>query len=119
MPLLPSEFLVRYPEFQKLDGSVIELFLSDAETEVSSVRWGKLYKRGVMALTAHLLKLRANEQDSGGEANRALANESAGELSVGYVTSATGGTDDYYQLTSYGQEYLRLRKLIGVGIMVA
>lgn len=119
MPLT-EDFLLRYPEFGKTDAKRIGLFLSDALAEVSKVRWGKLYDRGVMALTAHLLKLSADAEISGGAANRNLASESAGELSVSYVAPiSANGSDDFYQLTAYGQEYLRLRRLVGVGVMVA
>ena len=119
MPLT-EDFLLRYPEFEKTDARRIGLFLSDAQAEVSQVRWGKLYDRGVMALTAHLLKLKADAEFSGGAANRNLASESAGELSVSYAAPIpANGSDDFYQLTAYGQEYLRLRRLVGVGVMVA
>ena len=119
MPLT-EDFLLRYPEFGKTDAKRIGLFLSDAQAEVSKVRWAKLYDRGVMALTAHLLKLSEDAEISGGAANRNLASESAGELSVSYAAPiSTNGYDDFYQLTAYGQEYLRLRRLIGVGVMVA
>ena len=119
MPLT-EDFLLRYPEFGKTDAKRIGLFLSDAQAEVRKVRWAKLYDRGVMALTAHLLKLSADAEISGGAANRNLASESAGELSVSYAAPIyTNGSDDFYQLTAYGQEYLRLRKLVGIGVMVA
>ena len=72
-----------------------------------------------MALTAHLLKLKADAEFSGGVASRNLAGESAGELSVSYTAPiSANGSDDFYQLTAYGQEYLRLRRLVGVGVMV-
>lgn len=119
MPLT-EDFLLRYHEFEKTDARRIGLFLSDAQAEVSQVRWGKLYDRGVMALTAHLLKLKADAEFSGGVASRNLAGESAGELSVSYTAPiSANGSDDFYQLTAYGQEYLRLRRLVGVGVMVA
>ena len=119
MPLT-EDFLLRYPEFEKTDARRIGLFLSDAQAEVSQVRWGKLYDRGVMALTAHLLKLKADAEFSGGVASRNLAGESAGELSVSYTAPiSANGSDDFYQLTAYGQEYLRLSRLVGVGVMVA
>ena len=118
MPTI-DDFLDRYHEFKETDESKIGLFLSDAKMEVSQARWGKLYQRGVLALTAHLLRLSLWTSEGGGGANRNLASESAGELSVSYVTPALTGTDADYQLTAYGQEYLRLRKLVGIGVMVA
>ncbi|MBN6711132.1 DUF4054 domain-containing protein [Haemophilus haemoglobinophilus] len=118
MKQLMPHFLARYPEFEKLDEEIIELFLSDAQTEISEKRWGKFYQRGVMALTAHLLKLREESKATGGDSTRPLASESAGELSVSYVTPMPDANLDY-QTTAYGQEYLRLKRLVGVGVMVA
>ncbi len=120
MPTFDTDvFLERYPEFNEVDYTKIDLFLSDAEMEVSQSRWGKLYQRGVLALTAHLLRLSLWTTEGGGGANRNLASESAGELSVSYAAPTLTGTDADYQLTAYGQEYLRLRKLVGIGVMVA
>ncbi|HDR1925765.1 TPA: DUF4054 domain-containing protein, partial [Pasteurella multocida] len=91
----------------------------DAKSEMSELHWGRLYERGVMALTAHLLKINLLSQTSDGGAIKPVAQETAGELSVGYMTSIpTSSLDDFYQTTAYGQEYLRLRKLVGVGVIV-
>ncbi|AOF54437.1 hypothetical protein BKG91_09405 [Rodentibacter caecimuris] len=110
---------LRYPEFEEIDHNRIDLFLLDAKMEVSQVRWGKLYQRGVLALAAHLLRLSLWTTEMDGGANRNIASENAGELSVSYVAPALTGTDADYQLTAYGQEYLRLRRLVGIGVMVA
>lgn len=99
--------------------SALTFFLSDAQQEISQARWGRLFERGVLALAAHLLRLSLWATEGNGGANRNVASESAGELSVGYATPTITGTDADYQLTAYGQEYLRLRKLVGLGVMVA
>lgn len=120
MPLL-DDFLERYPEFGQGDEreNLIALFISDAKSEISEKRWGKFYKRGVMALTAHLLKLDLDAKQNAGMGHRTVAGESAGELSVSYQPTSGQNGDDFYHLTAYGQEYLRLKKLVGVGLMVA
>ena len=118
MPTI-DDFRERYPEFKEVDGFRIALFLLDAQQEISQARWGRLFERGVLALTAHLLRLSLWTTEGGGGANRNLASESAGELSVSYAVPTLTGTDADYQLTAYGQEYLRLRRLVGVGVMVA
>lgn len=112
-------FLIRYPEFKELDEKRIELFLSDAESELSEKRWGNMYQRGKYALTAHLLFLDNLRQKTQGQAVKAVTGERVGELSVNFATSGITGTEADYQLSAYGQEYLRLRKLVGIGIMVA
>ncbi|MDH2927230.1 DUF4054 domain-containing protein [Lonepinella koalarum] len=113
-----TDFLQRYPQFEKLGESIIELFLSDAFAEMDKNRWGKLYERGGLALTAHLLTLNQWTAEDNGNPQRELTAESVGDLSVSYAQSSTVQSDEFYRTTAYGQEYLRLRKLVGVGFMV-
>lgn len=111
-------FLARYPEFEQHDANRIVLFLSDAKAEMSESRWGDLYQRGLCALTAHLLYLDDLRRQSQGQAVKAVTSERAGELSVNFAMPTLTGSESDYQLSAYGQEYLRLRKLVGVGVMV-
>jgi len=53
MPTI-DDFRERYPEFKEVDGFRIDLFLSDAQQEISQARWGRLFERGVLALAASL-----------------------------------------------------------------
>ncbi|NBI40162.1 DUF4054 domain-containing protein [[Haemophilus] felis] len=118
MPL-QERFLLRYPEFNDTDPEQVGIFLEDAQAEVFEPRWGRLYERGVMALTAHFLAVQKRIALSGGNAEKPVVAESAGELSASYAMSiATSSLDEFYQTTAYGQEFLRLRKLVGVGVMV-
>ena len=115
---MEEKFIQIYPEFAEVDGDRLGIFIEHAKMEVSQKAWGKLYERGLLALTAHLLRLNQMATKAKGDANRPLASESAGEPSVSYQGSTITGVNADYQLTAYGQEYLRLRKLVGVGVMV-
>ncbi|MCK3654228.1 hypothetical protein A4G19_10610 [Pasteurellaceae bacterium Macca] len=119
--LTPQDFLSRYPQFEekKLDDNLIELFLSDAKTEISESRWGKHYARGVLALTAHFATVHLWGIGSEGDPHRLTASESVGELSVSYTAPTLKAGEESYHTTAFGQEYLRLRKLVSVGVMVA
>lgn len=108
----------RYPELENADDTLIGIFIEDAKMEISQARWGRLFERGVLALSAHLYRLNQLSQLNEGGAVKAIASESAGELSVSYQAPSLTGTQADYALTAYGQEYLRLRKLVGVGLMV-
>lgn len=113
-----EDFGLRYPYFDSTPKHKFARLCKDAETEVSKQRWGNLYERGVMALIAHWLALSEKNAQNNGGPHRNLASESAGELSVSYVAPLGNQGDEYYQLTAYGQEFLRLRRLVGFGIMV-
>lgn len=113
-----DEFKLRYPEFKDTDDNAVGFFMEDAESEIDKARWGKLFKRGLFALTAHLVKLASQATETGGSAAKEVAAETAGSLSVSYAPQATPTDGSTYHLTAYGQEYLRLRKLVGIGFMV-
>lgn len=120
-------FLARYPEFKSVNQkhpARVLICLEDAHAEVSARIWGNLYEQGVCALTAHKLEARGwSIPDSDGEAQplQKVASESASGLSVSYVTGASSGSqnDEYFSTTSYGQEYIRLRRLTARHILVA
>ncbi|ETD72966.1 hypothetical protein V757_01080 [Pelistega indica] len=113
-----DEFKLRYPEFKDTDANAVGFFMEDADAEIDKARWGKLFKRGLFALTAHLIQLANQAKETGGAAAKDVVSETAGSLSVAYAPTATTTDSSTYHLTAYGQEFLRLRKLVGIGFMV-
>lgn len=117
MDELLKEFRMRFPEFKAITDDVVAFFINDAMQELSPSKWGRLYSRGLTTLTAHLLAMYERIIENGDGANYPVVSESAGELSVSYGSTATAETSQY-ELTCYGQEFLRLRRLVAVGAMV-
>ena len=116
-------FRDEYPEFQKVDDGTIKHFLESSALVVSKKVWGTLYDLGLFAYTAHRLAVRGflnrdldgNVIFNNGENFKSVSSKSAGGLSIGYTSqnTSTGNPSDYdLTSTSYGQEYLRLRRLI-------
>lgn len=119
MEELINRFLLRHSNFKSLDREIVKAFLMDAQLEICKSKWGELYEKGLFALTAHLLTLSQQSEKSKGAAQLPVASETAGQLSVSYVAPATQSTqDNLYAVTSYGQEYIRLKGLLKIGIMV-
>lgn len=116
---LVEQFKIRYPEFKEIDDLTIAFFITDAKPEVSRRVWGNLYEKGLLALVAHMLEMsRRRQNGGGGSPNQTVASESAGELSVSYAQPQNiANGDENYHLTSYGQEYLRLKSRVGIGFM--
>ncbi|QXF35239.1 hypothetical protein CE143_20225 [Photorhabdus luminescens] len=117
------EFLTRYPEFAKVDKSRIEIVLQDAANQMSSKVWGKLYEQGLHALAAHLLYSSGALTKSGnsnGKPVQIATSKSAGGLSIGYSAPDAGFSTNHdgYASSSYGQKYLRLRKLVSRHMLV-
>ncbi len=121
MALTPADFKIRYPEFDSIPDARVQFMLDDAVLEVSEARWDTLYEKGSMLLAAHLLQLDLNRQeteddDSSEEGN--LASKSIGDVSYSFTKAASESTsDDWYLQTSYGTEYLRLKKRVGMGVV--
>ncbi|QHJ84905.1 MAG: hypothetical protein [Caudoviricetes sp.] len=117
------EFRDEYPEFIKVSDSTIEYFLESSALVVSEKAWGKLYKLGLFAYTAHRLAVKGflnigldgNPVFNNGENFKTVSSKTAGGLSISYTSQnvSTSNASDYdLASTSYGQEYLRLRRLI-------
>ena len=120
MALTPTDFKIRFPEFVAIPDARIQFWLDDAELEVSESAWDALYEKGSMSLAAHLLAIDISNNDedgdSGGEGN--VASKSIGDVSVSFAKATVDDvSDDWYLSTSYGTEYLRLKKRVGMGIM--
>lgn len=118
-----DDFLARYPEFQNVDTGRLNLALADAALEVSARVWGKLHPKGVFALAAHLLYVGGALTKRGtnnGKPVQAATSKTAGGLSVGYAdpSAGFGANHQGLALSSYGQEYLRLLKLVGRHMLV-
>lgn len=116
------EFTTRYPEFASTPPERIACALQDAENQMSRKVWNKLFEQGYHALAAHLLYASGALTKSGntnGKPLKTATSVSAGGLSVGYSAPDTGfgANHDGYASSSYGQEYIRLRKLVGVHVL--
>ena len=116
-----AEFKIRYPEFVDVLDVRVEFFIDEAALEVSAPRWATWFTKGVSALAAHLLKisLTINDEDNEDGSIDELApvvSRAVGDVSItrGPYLSTDAGSD-YWNLTPYGREYVRLRKLVGIG----
>ncbi|EKN5130134.1 DUF4054 domain-containing protein [Yersinia enterocolitica] len=116
------EFIVRYPEFTSTAPARIEGALADAANQMSRKVWGRLYEQGHQALAAHLLYSAGALTPSGnsnGNPMKSIASRSVAGVSIGYSApdAGFGANHDGYASSGYGQEYIRLRKLVGVHVL--
>lgn len=98
-----SDFRIRFPEFDEVLDERVQIFLDDANEDLSLPAWGKYYDRGVYYLTAHRLTLANASQTS---STFATSSKSVGSVSVGYAVNAR---EDNYNSTKYGQEFVNLK----------
>ena len=85
-------------------------------------RWGDLFDYGQTLFVAHRLVLSGRRVEAAafggapGEASGPISSKSIDKVSVSYDTStASEENAGFYNLTSYGQEFFRLVRMIGAG----
>lgn len=93
MSILAQDFLMRFPEFQSLTQDYVELILDESKAELNAQVWDKQYRAGVLFLTADKLALSPL-----GEPARLAPGDG---------------------MTTYRQEFERLRKIVSAGFLVA
>ena len=119
----PSYVKALFPEFSAVNDVRIQALLDIANLSVSQKVWGSAYAPGMAYLVAHLLKRSgAATGVSGGSSNAGtVSSEKVGELQRSYSApggSSSSGEDSLLSTTSYGMEYLRLRRQLLVTPMV-
>ncbi len=125
MAIDAATFKIRFPEFDTVADSRVDLFLSLAVLEVGEIPWGDLYEEGVFLLAAHKLQLDQNRnqaanQPVGGGSVGPLASRKIGDVSISFASTGSGSSSDSEYIlksTVYGQEYFRLRSFVGVGMV--
>lgn len=119
MAVTATSFKALFTEFGSVADARVDVFLDFARAELSEDSWGDWYDKGTLYLAAHFLSI-ANKTAVGSIGpNSPLASKSVGDVSESYSTATSdSGTDDYFNATAYGQEYIRLAKQIGLGWVV-
>ena len=128
-----SRFRLYYPEFAGVDDADLSIVIEDVSAEFVPTTWGAYYLRGLLALSAHILALRAQSARAGlaGGAGTGLApvggvsSLSTGDESISFGgagiasgSAQAGLSEAILATTVYGQEYLRLRGRLFVGMRI-
>ena len=119
----PADIRARFPEFTDppFTDARIQLFIDDAVSELSEGAWGDYYDRGLSYFTAHLLSwatMASQGEGTPGSINK-VTSRKVGDVAINFGGQAAGSSslEDYYNSTSYGQEYYRLIRLLGVSMV--
>lgn len=116
------------PEFKSVKDEDVNQFLSICESLVSKKVFGRVYDQALALLAAHRMKLAGQGVDpmggsaSGGGAAAGFGFSSVAEggANVSFNTANINtGNDSWYALTSYGMEFLNLRRMYVVPIISA
>jgi|AntRauTorckE6833_2_1112554.scaffolds.fasta_scaffold154254_2 hypothetical protein len=113
-------FKTRFPEFFETDDERVQLFIGDAVAELSESAWGTRYDVGICYLAAHLLAIGIATELGDPSGLSPLASGGADGLSASFAKSAyTNTSQEYWQSTSYGKEFMRLKRTLFAGARVA
>lgn len=96
----------------------INLFIDYARLYVSENKFGPKAKLGIILMCAHMLTKYGS--GSGGGYVGGIASESVADISVSYAAPTIQGSasDQILNTTTYGQQYLMLRRTIPMGPLV-
>lgn len=95
-------------EFAGLSDPKLNLFLEYARRWVHETKWGDSQKLAEVLMCAHLLTMQ--ERARGGVAGPVTA-ERVGDVNISYGSTTVTG-DEALSTTSYGQQFIELRKTL-------
>lgn len=123
--MTPAAFRTAFPEFASetaYPDSLVTFWLTVAGKMVSATRWGDLLDQGIQLFTAHNLVLERQAAKSAatgavpGGASGPVNSKTVDKVSVSYDTAAAMEPNaGHWNLTTYGQRYIRLANMFGSG----
>ena len=110
--------VVRYPD------AMIAFWSSIAINMLIEARWGSVYTQGLSLYVAHEISLAAADAKQSsvgktpGQGNGLVSNKAVGSASKGYDNASSIEKDaGFWNLTTYGQQFYRLSRMIGAGAL--
>ena len=120
-----GQFRTQFPEFAdtvKYPTPMIEFWSTFATAQVNPNAWGTQVNMGISLYTAHELVLAsqnvASSQVGGtpGQQGGIAQTKTVGSVSVGYDAQSSNEKDAaYWNLTTYGKQFIRLCRIFGAG----
>lgn len=113
------------PEFDQVTDDTLGTWLSLCKPLIRKRKFGALYDQALALLAAHRMKLSGKYEPEETAAIQSIANSgrvasyTEGQVSVSFNSSSTSGSSDAtYELTSYGQQFIELRRSLVVPITI-
>lgn len=118
----PADITTRFPQFSSADSVRIQFYIDDSAPWFDVCRWGKLLGVGQANWVAHYLTMDAYNTSLGVGSNAVNASiVGTKKVDTVTITKDPGMLDatakEPMMRTIYGQEYLRLRRIIGMGAL--
>jgi hypothetical protein len=115
----PDEFRQRFPEFAGADTTRLQRLIDDATPHLDVDRWGDFYIQGLSYLVAHYAAMTAamsrRQLVNDPEDDAIMKKAGDSEIKWSEKVAVLQITKSTLVSTPYGQQYMTLRKLIGLG----
>ena len=116
---LLSDFRARFAEFASVADATVQSFIDEAALFLDANQWSTWYNIGMGYYVAHHLAVQAKQATGDTAPVLPVRQMRAGSASIGYDAIKEGSfSDNFFQGTSYGQQYLKLQKIVGMGAVV-
>ena len=105
----------KFPEFAQETEARIDVFLADALNDISPTEFGSDADNAQMLLAAHLLCTVGNVDGSAAVEPGVVKKEKVGDVATEWAVaspSASSSEDESLKTTSYGREFLRIKRRI-------
>ncbi|AOJ86724.1 hypothetical protein WS87_08585 [Burkholderia sp. MSMB0856] len=119
-PITVADVRARFAALSKpFDDDIVLLAIGDVLPFLDRERWGGFYQRTACGLVMHFLVMARAAERTGGKPVLTATSKKAGEVQASYaVPTALTGDDAWLAATTWGQEYLKLRRIVGAGGLV-
>ncbi|BBE09717.1 Uncharacterized protein MCB1EB_1556 [Mycoavidus cysteinexigens] len=119
MAITPADVKARFPVLDAVEEAQLQLLIDDTRPFFNIDRWGAFYPRGACLLVAHFWSMQQKVDKGETAPVYAVTARKAGEVQLSYASpSPLEMQDAWLAATSYGQQYLSLRKQVGFGALV-
>lgn len=120
MDFTVADFHNRFPELVGLTDSQVQVIIDDCKLLTPQNRWLDLWTVGIANFVAHEFVIKLNQKNGDNNSMFPITSQGAGRVSMQQKTGDQTTDDDlYYQSTTYGQKYLNLKNIIGMGASLA
>lgn len=117
-----QEFQLRFPELAEVDETLFNFFLEDAKIEMGTIeeRWVNFYNVAQAYLIAHYSIMSKRRASGKGAAAYPIKSKEVDDVVVSYAIQDIDSSKlDLFTTTTYGQEYIRWRRMALSGPRVA
>lgn len=114
--MTPELFKIKFPEFAGELDQRIQSVIDDSEPYFDHCKWGYFYESGVGYWVAHQITIANNRATTASNLADGITSSAVGDVSYSKDSKFLNeSSKDPYLLTSYGQEYRKLSKVVGLG----